>query len=798
MQLKPIVVPDLLVQGYKFVRWDEDSTVGVPVTLKVDPHGFFLSWTDQNSETDFLDLSFIRDTRSGKAAGARVPREGKLRDSVTMGPETIALEDKTLTVVYGAEFANINVINFCCNSKEIARVWADSILAMAYNLLSNNGSTFSSMRKCFTRIKLTADQKGNISVKNIAKCFVSHKDDRKRLDKALDSCGLPNGKNDLIPGNKFSFEVFLSFRKYLAPRTEVEHIFHQLMQGDYSGSQDKHHHLSLTSSFDRNNKDHHHKEHSSVSAVVSSIGSSILNKANSLQQNRHSSKTQLMTVDQVVEFLNREQRDPRRNEILYPYADRAKGREIVQTYEPSQENKDKNLLSVDGFLRYLMSDECSIVDVEKIDLHHDMDQPLNHYFINSSHNTYLSGHQLTGKSSVEMYRQALLSGCRCVELDCWNGRNSDEEPIITHGYTVVTEIVLKDVLEAIADSAFKTSDFPIVLSFENHCSPRQQAKIANYCRKIFGDTLLTDPLPSFPLKPGVSLPTPASLRRKVIIKNKKKHYHHVRRRKAQQQNQQQKGDSLTTTTTAGSTTPTTTTAPPINVKLTSTSTPEKYLEKTSSISPASSLSKPSLMTLGSDESGGSTSTAKEKHLERQDSIQLLLETQESTEGDSQGNLKPSTTIKVPTSLSTSCDLDDPIDSDSSGGELDDMEGVPSSSTVTTLTAQVKEGITSTSNIKDSSGGGSGAVTSDGDEQSILSLSLDQLNTTGSPTQVSLEASQHLKEEEAGAEMSALVLYIQPVRFHSFEYSESKLGVKQGNYFSRVWFEMIFTWFRSSL
>lgn len=55
----------------------------------------------------------------------------------------------------------------------------------------------------------------------------------------------------------------------------------------------------------------------------------------------------------------------------------------------------------------------------------------------------VTGHQLTGKSSVEMYRQTLLTGCRCVELDCWNGRNSDEEPIITHGYTVVSEILLK-------------------------------------------------------------------------------------------------------------------------------------------------------------------------------------------------------------------------------------------------------------------------------------------------------------------------------------------------------------------
>ena len=52
----------------------------------------------------------------------------------------------------------------------------------------------------------------------------------------------------------------------------------------------------------------------------------------------------------------------------------------------------------------------------------------------------LSGHQFTGRSSVEIYRQVLLSGCRCVELDCWDGKTADEEPIITHGFTVCTEV----------------------------------------------------------------------------------------------------------------------------------------------------------------------------------------------------------------------------------------------------------------------------------------------------------------------------------------------------------------------
>lgn len=50
------------------------------------------------------------------------------------------------------------------------------------------------------------------------------------------------------------------------------------------------------------------------------------------------------------------------------------------------------------------------------------------------------GHQLTGKSSVEIYRQCLLAGCRCVELDFWNGGRVTEEPVIVHGYTFVPEI----------------------------------------------------------------------------------------------------------------------------------------------------------------------------------------------------------------------------------------------------------------------------------------------------------------------------------------------------------------------
>ena len=48
----------------------------------------------------------------------------------------------------------------------------------------------------------------------------------------------------------------------------------------------------------------------------------------------------------------------------------------------------------ESFLRYLLSFDNLIVDPTKFDLCMDMDKPLAHYFIASSHNTYLTGRSL--------------------------------------------------------------------------------------------------------------------------------------------------------------------------------------------------------------------------------------------------------------------------------------------------------------------------------------------------------------------------------------------------------------------
>uniref|UniRef100_A0A8C8VH50 1-phosphatidylinositol 4,5-bisphosphate phosphodiesterase n=1 Tax=Pelusios castaneus TaxID=367368 RepID=A0A8C8VH50_9SAUR len=439
--LTPPEVKEYLSKGERFIKWDDDTTNASPVILRVDPKGFYLYWTYQNKEMEFLDITSIRDTRVGKFA--KIPKSQKLREVFNLDFPDNNFLLKTLTVVSGPDMVDLTFHNFVSYKESVGKSWAEDIMAIVRNPLTSNASRYTFLEKII---------------------FQMFPADRKRVQAALNACHLPKGKNDAINPEDFPEKVYKTFLMNLCPRPEIDEIF----------------------------------------------------------TSHHSKAKPYMTKEHLAKFINKKQRDSRLNDILFPPAKPEQVQGLIEKYEPSGINIQRGQLSPEGMVWFLCGPENNVVSLDKLVLYQDMTQPLSHYFINSSHNTYLTAGQFSGISSPEMYRQTLLAGCRCVELDCWKGRPPDEEPIITHGFTMTTEILFKDAIEAIAESAFKTSLYPVILSFENHVdSPKQQAKMAEYCRTTFGDMLLTEPLEKHPLKPGVPLPSPQDLLGKILIKNKK-------------------------------------------------------------------------------------------------------------------------------------------------------------------------------------------------------------------------------------------------------------------------------------
>ncbi|XP_003971635.1 1-phosphatidylinositol 4,5-bisphosphate phosphodiesterase beta-4 isoform X1 [Takifugu rubripes] len=452
-------LPEFMQDGASFDRFDEDPYMFEPSChMKVDEYGFFITWKSEGKEGQVLECSLINSIRVGA-----VPKDPKILSSFeAIGKTEADLEGCIICICSGTDLVNINFMFMVAENPETARKWIEGLRSVIHNFKANNVCPMTCLKKHWMRMCFSTNVNGKIPVRGITRTFASGKTE-KGIFQALKDLGLPSGKNDEIEQSDFTFDIFYALTQKICPRTDIEELFKKI----------------------------------------------------------NGNKTDYLTVDQLVSFLNENQRDPRLNEILFPFYDNKRAMQIIEKYERDAELKKKGQMSSDGFCRYLMSDENAPVFLDRLELYQEMDQPLAHYFISSSHNTYLTGRQFGGKSSVEMYRQVLLSGSRCVELDCWDGKGEDQEPIITHGKAMCTDILFKDVIQAIKETAFVTSDYPVILSFENHCSKPQQYKMAKYCEEIFGELLLKQPLENFPIESGRPLPSPNDLKRKILIKNKR-------------------------------------------------------------------------------------------------------------------------------------------------------------------------------------------------------------------------------------------------------------------------------------
>jgi phosphatidylinositol phospholipase C delta len=169
-------------------------------------------------------------------------------------------------------------------------------------------------------------------------------------------------------------------------------------------------------------------------------------------------------------------------------------------------------MSFPAFQTFLTSPANSVLKPVDKDLQ--LNRPLNEYFISCSHNTYLLGRQVAGESSTEAYITALQKGCRCIEIDCWDG--SDGKPVVMHGRTLTSSISFQDTIKVVNKYAFVESEYPLILSLEVHCTADQQALMVKTMCEEFGDKLVIKPLDF----DSQTLPSPEELKNRVLIKVK--------------------------------------------------------------------------------------------------------------------------------------------------------------------------------------------------------------------------------------------------------------------------------------
>ncbi|CAJ0942150.1 unnamed protein product, partial [Mesorhabditis belari] len=148
---------------------------------------------------------------------------------------------------------------------------------------------------------------------------------------------------------------------------------------------------------------------------------------------------------------------------------------LIEQFEPSPEGRQRRLMTVDGFTRYLLSPDCSVFDPSRSRVWMDMKQPFARYFIATSNRAYLVEDQ-AGPASADGYASALKRGCRVLDVDIWDPveEMEEREPHVAVSALSPNRIPLPDTLRTIRECAFEITRYPLFLRLSLHCSVEWQ------------------------------------------------------------------------------------------------------------------------------------------------------------------------------------------------------------------------------------------------------------------------------------------------------------------------------------
>lgn len=317
------------------------------------------------------------------------------------------------------------------------------------------------------------------------------------------------------------FKDFISFYELIVTGEEFREVFQK-----YSSDLEKKY-ISVRGLSDFFEKEQHIKLSSQEVLQLMARFSKKTKKLTQLMKSKSNSNNNMSNL--LEEEINPEINENNRESMLNIYENHSFGKNYCDininfTNDinlSSKEFKNAFTLNFREFVNMLIDKNFNAVfNHDYFSIYQNMNLPLYNYFIYSSHNTYLEGNQINSQSTIEMYYCALKNGCRLIELDCWDGRNGvPDEPIITHWHFPVGELNLREVLINVKENAFKKSEFPVVLSIENHCSRGAQLKMDKYFREVLGveNLYILDPQ-----NPPLNYPSPMELKRKFVIKCKRK------------------------------------------------------------------------------------------------------------------------------------------------------------------------------------------------------------------------------------------------------------------------------------